>query len=132
MKRKLRNQQNGFTLIEVLIAVTLLTIVLVPLFGTVVAAERLERRSERATQALLLAQDILERKIAQLKVDWTNTDNDVPAGVGLPTGFSARIAIEEAVQLAPLDVKEVAVRIWIPDVPDPCELTTMVARRTSP
>ncbi|MBC9784922.1 prepilin-type N-terminal cleavage/methylation domain-containing protein [Heliobacterium chlorum] len=132
MKRKRSNPQNGFALIEVLIAVTLLTIVLVPLFGTVVAAERLERRSEKATQALLLAQEILERKIAQLKVEWTNTNNDVPTGIDVPTGFGARITIEDAAELAPFTVKEVSVRIWIPDVTDPYELTTMVARRKTP
>ncbi|MEG2519433.1 MAG: type II secretion system protein, partial [Oscillospiraceae bacterium] len=60
MKTKPKIDNRGMTLVELLVAVVILGIIVVPLLHTIVTGATTERKSRVAGEATATAQDILE------------------------------------------------------------------------
>ncbi|MBM7867902.1 hypothetical protein GTO89_09570 [Heliobacterium gestii] len=105
-------KEKGSILAEALIALLLLGLIALPLYGVMTVAERLERRSERFAQMLALAQQVLEVKRALIKGDPTQVDSRLPAGITIPEGFRCVLTVGDATDPPGLRLKEVAVTIW--------------------
>lgn len=59
-KKKNRNQNAGFTLVEVLIAMTILALIAAPLLHTFVTAARTNAKARKVMQSTTVAQNIME------------------------------------------------------------------------
>src|SRR6056297_1694574 len=67
-----KNSNAGFTLIEVILAIAILAIALVPIFGYMINSQGVIRHADRREKALILAQQELE-KIKNM--DYDNIDD---------------------------------------------------------
>jgi prepilin-type N-terminal cleavage/methylation domain-containing protein len=76
---------NGFTLIEVLIAIVILSIALLALGGLMVTSTRNNSLGSHLTEASTLAQDMLERLRAQPYWNWNDSEDNPPPG---PSGIA--------------------------------------------
>jgi type II secretion system protein I len=65
MTRKAGAPMNnrGFTLVEILVAIVLFSILLLPLTGVLIAESKFEERYERKTTAMLVAKNEIEKSI---------------------------------------------------------------------
>jgi len=95
-----KNRQRGFSLAEVLVAVALLAVILLALFGLVTAGVRRAYSGKKMTEASVLAQHVMERAnvyaaqdllgaaagSSTITVTWTKTGsgdaNTLPAATG--------------------------------------------------
>ena len=69
-----KNSNAGFTLIEVILAIAILAIALVPIFGYMINSQGVIRHADRREKALILAQQELERI---KNMDYDNIDNTI-------------------------------------------------------
>lgn len=53
--------ERGFTLVEILVAIVIFSILLLPLTGVLIAESRFEERHERKTVAMLVAKNEIEK-----------------------------------------------------------------------
>lgn len=83
-------RHSGFTLLEVLVAIVVLSIGLLGLAGIMVSSLRNNQSATHRTQATVLAYDIIDRMRANRALALTGGyNNDMSAGVcaaGVPTG----------------------------------------------
>jgi type IV pilus modification protein PilV len=69
-------KQAGFTLIEVLVALAVLGIVILPVLGLFTAASHSNHKSKRSTIALTLAMDIMDR-IKAGDINYANGEREI-------------------------------------------------------
>ncbi|MZP28481.1 hypothetical protein GTO91_01920 [Heliobacterium undosum] len=112
MSKGLTMTEKGSILAETLIALLLLSMTALPLYGVMTVAERLERRSERFAQMMMLAQQVLESKRAQIKADPTQCNSSLPQGLTISEGFRCDLTVRDAIEPAELHLKEVSVILW--------------------
>lgn len=124
------SSQRGATLIEVIVAVTLLAVAFGPLFGALHLGERMERRAEKNIKALYLAQQLLERKTGEIKLDWNRAVDGLSEEPSISDGFNGEITVEPSLVLGIPDICEVSVRVWT-STGESCRLTTWVAKRAN-
>lgn len=87
MSRKVQNQQKnsnaGMTLVELLVAVTILGIIVVPLLHTFVSSARVSLKTKRQLRVTTAAQDIMEglkaESIESLSCSFNYPDDDITA-----------------------------------------------------
>ncbi|MDD2422219.1 MAG: prepilin-type N-terminal cleavage/methylation domain-containing protein [Heliobacteriaceae bacterium] len=122
-------RQQGATLVEVVVAVTLLGLAFAPLFSALIVADRLEQRAAANTQALCLAEQLLERKRAALKLGLAGAaDSGMVAE--LPAGYSGEVTVMPVNRYDQAVMWAVTARVWQQAGVD-CRLTTWVCRRGS-
>ena len=93
---KLFKKSNGFTLIEVLVALVILSIALLSLAGLMATTTRNNAAGGHLTEAATLAQDTLERlRVSPLSyIPATYTTNTVaPSGITYTWGWSSSTPI---------------------------------------
>lgn len=100
-KRRLYLYQSGFSLIEILISIAILTVGLLGVAGLMVQAQHVEYESYQRTQALLLVEDMAQRMI-------NNRANagDYVLADAVPTDPSVDNACASEPSLAEVDVCE--------------------------
>lgn len=89
MSRKAQNQKNnadaGMTLVELLVAITIFAIIVVPLLHTFVSSSRVSLETRRRLRVTTAAQDIMEglkaESIESLSCSFNYPDNDIAAEV---------------------------------------------------
>lgn len=139
-RSKIENQKskisNGFTMLEVLAAIAILAITVVPLVGLLSTAITIHVQREQETRAAFLAQLKLEEIKNIVTLDF-GSDYNKPAGDA--TDFPApnsrfRYTVTDNVDP---DIKDITVRVWCdkdgngtPDVDEQAvQLDTKIARR---
>ena len=124
---------SGFTLIEVIVALTLLAVVLLGMTSATTALARTAATASRSTAALGLVQERIttiqaDPAYAQLETRYRGTE---PALDGFP-GFTRRTSFDAVVDsLASgrvLDYKRVTVEVSGPSLPAPVSRTIAVTR----
>lgn len=78
-------RQRGFTLIEVMVAMTLMAIGLIGVLALAKGAASASGYSRRATEAAILAEDKLEQ-LRTLPVEDADDDGDQVDSMGVPSG----------------------------------------------
>jgi type IV pilus assembly protein PilV len=101
MKRK-----NGFTLIEVLIAITVFAVGILAVSVMQIKATGSNARSQNITTAATLAAEQVERILA-MKYD--DVDDSDPSPVAVPPGFTAKWAVDEDIPIK--RVKKVTITV---------------------
>lgn len=110
---KPRTREAGFTLIEIIIAISILTFGLLAVASMQSAAIRGNQLGYRLTEGSTLAQDRLEFLIGQpyndpsLNVGSNKADPD-PGGTGLPAGYSLTYDVAD---IAGVNAKLITVRV---------------------
>ncbi|QGG49051.1 prepilin-type N-terminal cleavage/methylation domain-containing protein [Heliorestis convoluta] len=109
--KPLKNQK-GTTLIEILIAFTLLLLVVTPLFKALHVGEKLEKYSEEEIKALYIASTILQHKKASIKLQGEAKDT-VPETVQQYDNFEYEVALRPvSIGDSTWELYEVTVRVW--------------------
>lgn len=75
LEKVLLSDSRGFTLIEILLGITIITVALIPILNYFINSTELVHRSEIRSQALKLARDSMELIKAEAAEDWTNLTN---------------------------------------------------------
>jgi len=79
MKNRLdKNRQKGFLLIEVLVAIVIITVALVPIAGMFIQSTQATRNASQFTVATNLAQEQLELLKSWTPLKWTTATSPVP------------------------------------------------------
>jgi len=73
-----KNSKAGFTLIEVVLAIAILAIALVPIFGYMINSQSVITHADRREKALILAQQNME---TIKNMDYSNIDNTIPIDI---------------------------------------------------
>lgn len=121
--------RSGFTLVEVTIALVILSVVLLGLAATTSGFVRTVAASDRHTAAITLAED----RIALIQIDPNYARLDaVYAGLesGFPTlpGYTRHTAVVRVgAQGQPTDFKRITVTVSGPGLPEPVQRTVTVA-----
>ena len=103
-----KQRQRGFSLAEVLVAVALLAVILLALFGLVTAGVRRAYSGRKMTEASVLAQHVMERvnvyapqvliggatNVPSVQKEWIKTGAGDPATTPLATGGASTQEIE--------------------------------------
>lgn len=129
-----RKTQNGFTMLEILASIALLSITIIPLLGLITSTLMSNAQREQQLRAAFLAQKRLEEvKDALLSNDLVGNYNEPPTAFSAP---DSRYKYTVTVTEDP-DIRDIAVKVWFDengnDVRDGSEqefsLRTRVARR---
>jgi prepilin-type N-terminal cleavage/methylation domain-containing protein len=110
---KPRTREAGFTLLEIIIAISILTFGILAVASMQTAAIRGNQLGYRLTEGSTLAQDRLEFLISQAYNDpLLNTGNNKadpdPGGTGLPAGYSLTYDVAD---VAGINAKLIIVRV---------------------
>lgn len=90
-QEKRRNNRGGFTLVEVLVGMLLIAAALAPAVKALATAQVTGTRSQRATQALYYAEQVIENARAELLASF-NTNVKTLSGT-LPEGFICKVTV---------------------------------------
>ena len=101
--------ENGFTMLEILVSIAILSITIIPLLGLMANAPLLHAQMEHKTRAAFLAQ----LKIEEVKNAATYNfapDRDVPAATSFPDPDSKYeyTVIDDG----DADIKDITVQVW--------------------
>ena len=124
--------QSGFTMLEILVSIMLMSIVIIPLLGLMADAARIHVQLERQTRSAFLAQLKLEEVKNEATLDFsTDYTTGAPVEFSAPDlGFKYTITDTDEI---PDDMKAITVVVWYDEVNDDNErsvtLNTKVARR---
>ena len=134
--------ESGFTMLEILVSIAILSIAVLPLLGLLTSAPLLHAQREQQTRAAFLAQrkveEVRNRIIGDNDFDFT-TEYDEPA-TGFPAPdptFKYTITVTDPAP-DPGDLKDITVQVWydengVVDTPEVGEqavrLETKVAKR---
>lgn len=146
----LRNE-NGFTMLEILASITILSIVVIPLMGLMTSAPLLHAQREQQTRAAFLAQLRLEelKQVITYNFDYNfdykhgtgNGYNKSGAATDFPAdefpASDAKFRYEIIDDLADSEIKNITIKVWYDEDDDnindvgeqQVELRTKVARR---
>ena len=129
-----RKTQNGFTMLEILASIALLSITIIPLLGLITSTLVSNAQREQQLRAAFLAQKRLEEvKDAVLSNDLVGDYNEVATAFPAPDSrYKYTVTVTDD-----SDIRNIAVRVWFDengnDVRDGGEqefgLRTRVARR---
>lgn len=79
IRRSKKNQNAGFSLVELLVAITILLIVVVPILHSFITASKTNAKAKKIMQATSTAQNIMEEfkayTLEELKASYTITEN---------------------------------------------------------
>ena len=124
--------ENGFTMLEILVSIALMSIVIIPLLGLMTDAARIHSHLERQTRSAFLAQMKLEEIKNDITLDFIL---NLPVTGEFPDpdlGF--KYIVTDTVDI-PDDMKTISVEVWYDEDDDDTAdersvtLNTKVARR---
>ena len=122
--------QSGFTMLEILVSIMLLSIVLIPLLGLMADAARIHVQLERQTRSAFLAQlkleEVKNNATLNFSIDYTTV---APVEFSAPDlGFKYTVSDDNDD-----NIKIISIEAWYDEVNDEDErsvtLNTKVARR---
>lgn len=125
--------ENGFTLLEVLLTIIILSMALIPLMEMLPQALVLDKKVERETQAVFLAQQKLEEIKGKAIYDFNPDYSESATAFPVPHSIFKYVVSDDQ----GTDVKEIAVNVWYDEDGDnivdsdeeEVELNTKVAER---
>ncbi|KAB2952640.1 type II secretion system protein [Heliorestis acidaminivorans] len=120
------NNEKGATLIEIVIAFTLLSIVMISLIKTLFLGEKLEKYSNEEIKALYLARAILEHKTTGMILDWQEAQDTLPTTVFIPKEYDCEVYVTDVG--TSWELKEVTVKVWTSEGKE-VVLTSRVSKR---
>ncbi|MFH1360541.1 MAG: type II secretion system protein [Candidatus Omnitrophota bacterium] len=103
-------KKNGFTLIEVLGAIVILSIMIVPVIGLIQSTLIMSQRQEGEIKCLYLAQQKMEEEIQLLKNDFTTPSYQ--EGV-IEGNYKFRIVYSADGPIDILNLKVVEATVWV-------------------
>ena len=124
--------QSGFTMLEILVSIMLLSIVIIPLLGLMAHAARIHVQLERHTRSAFLAQLKLEEVKNKATLDFsTDYTTAAPVEFSAPDlGFKYTITDTDDITG---NMKAITVVVWYDEIDEEDErsvtLNTKVARR---
>lgn len=115
----LNSSENGFTLLEIMVALAILALGIVTVLELLSGSLRIGVKASRHTQAALYAQNIMDRMFAQTTLDDGEESGEFPDGYTWiaqvqeirPDDDSSRFQSNRPNQLDFFHLKEIAVRI---------------------
>ena len=125
--------ENGFTLLEILLTIIILSMALIPLMEMIPQALVLDKKVERETQAVFLAQQKLEEIKGKVIFDFCTDYSESATAFPSPHSTFKYIVSDDQ----GTDIKEIAVYVWYDEDGDnivdsdeeEVELNTKVAER---
>lgn len=84
MLKKLTNNKKGFSLIEILVAVSILAIIVGPLLISLFSNGRIIERARKETEATYVARKVMEETIADYQYEIDNLDSSASTVDGYP------------------------------------------------
>ncbi len=125
--------ESGFTMLEILVSIALMSIVIIPLLGLMADATKIHVQLERQTRSAFLAQLKLEEVKNDATADFTS-DYDATAVEFSAPDLGFKYNITDTVDIAN-DMKAITVVVWYDEDDDDTAdersftLNTKVARR---
>ena len=132
-KMEFKNE-SGFTMLEILVSIMLMSIVLIPLLGLMADAARIHVQLERQTRSAFLAQLKMEEVKNDATLDFADDYNTVNPEEFLDPDSGFKYIVTDTVDIAD-DVKAISVQVWYDEDGDDAvnernvKLYTKVARR---
>ena len=120
-KTRPTTRQGGFTILEVMIAISILAIGLLAVFSTQTTSIRANTNANRLTEGMTLAQDKMEELLA-LSYDDVNTDG---SPVSDPGGYTISWTVDDMVFP---NTKLITVTVAAEDIRKPLVLTCAKTR----
>jgi|GEM_PF-608195 len=134
-KSKIKNQKcrNGFTLLEILLTIVILSIALIPLMELLPGALVLDAQMERESKVAFLAQQKLEEVKSKATYDFDQDYSESATAFPSPDStFKYTVSDDQGTE-----IKEIAVTVWydkdgdntVDEDEEGIELNTKVAKR---
>lgn len=92
MKHKKRKRNHGFTLVEVLVAAAILSLMVTPILSSFVAIARVNAKSRRRLSATTIANGVMESVKGFSLADVSKQCNDPSSGFHVIAGFSGTVS----------------------------------------
>lgn len=106
VKREFSNR-SGFTLIEILLAIVLITLACIPLMQIVIQGLRTTKKEERVTKVVFLAERKMEETLGKVRYDSSVSQDSSGAFTSPYADYRYIVTDNEA-----SDIKTIAVSVW--------------------
>lgn len=121
---------SGFSVIEIIIALTIISVGLLPTMNLINKTKQIQNMGQIKSQGILLAQSVMENKVAQLKDNWEGNLHENTL-VEIPEEWTCVVHLEnEPVAVPGNELVAMTVQLSRADLPAPVEIKTWISRRS--